>query len=197
MIHRTERPRRPAFAAAAAIVVALLVPVLAFGHVVVFPKASTPGAFERYMLRVPNEKNVATTRVELHVPADVKVNSFADVPGWTLEVLKDSAQRITGAVWTGTLPPGHFVEFPFIAVNPRSDAKITWPAMQTYADGQVVEWSGPEGSKTPASVTTIAAATTTGASGASGSPVSLWISIAALVLALISLGLAARKPAVR
>jgi uncharacterized protein YcnI len=188
-----RRPRpaaRHLIAASVAITLALLVPVIAFGHAVVFPKNSTSGAYERYLLRVPNEKNVATTRVELHVPAGVRVNSFADVPGWQLEVVKDSAQRITGAVWTGTLSPNRFVEFPFIAVNPKSDAKIAWPATQTYADGQVVEWSGPEGSKTPASVTTIAAA-----SAAPAGSMALWLSIAALLLALISLGLAARKQA--
>jgi uncharacterized protein YcnI len=187
----TSRISRPMIVAACgAIAVALLVPVIAFAHAVVFPRSSTPGAYERYMLRVPNEKAVATTRVELRVPADVKVNSFADVPGWQLEVLRDSAQRITGAVWTGTLPPSRFVEFPFVAVNPKSSAKIQWPAVQTYADGQVVEWSGPEGSKTPASVTTIAAAA---ASGGGSAP--LWMSGAALLLSVISLGLAIRKPA--
>ena len=44
-------------------------------------------------------------RVEITFPADVKVGSFIDVPGWTLEVVRDSAKRITGAVWTGSLPP--------------------------------------------------------------------------------------------
>jgi uncharacterized protein YcnI len=192
MTLRSRTNARHLITAGVAIALALLVPAIAFGHAVVFPKNSTPGAYERYLLRVPNEKAIATTRVELRVPADVKVNSFAEVPGWQLEVLKDSAQRITGAVWTGTLAPNRFVEFPFVAVNPKTNAKIAWPALQTYADGQVVEWNGPEGSKTPASVTTIAAASIAG-----GGNVPLWLSIAALILALISLGLAARKTTVR
>jgi uncharacterized protein YcnI len=176
-------------AACAAIALVLIVPALALAHAVVYPRASTPGAYERYVLRVPNEKNVATTRVEIHFPGDVKVSSFTDVPGWQLEVVRDSAQRIVAAVWTGTLAPERFVEFPFIAVNPKTTTKIAWPAFQTYADGQRVEWTGAEGTKTPASVTSIAAA----ASGGSSS--SLGIAVAALVLSVLSLGLAIRKPA--
>ncbi len=175
-------------AACAALALVLLVPALAMGHAVVFPRASTPGAYERYVLRVPNEKNTATTKVEIHFSGDVKVTSFSDVPGWQLEVVRDSAQRIVAAIWTGTLAPERFVEFPFIAVNPKTATKIQWPAFQTYADGQRVEWTGAEGTKTPASVTSIAAATSSGPSNSFG------IAIAALVLAVISLGLAIRKP---
>jgi len=169
---------------AAAMVLAL--PVIVFGHAVVFPKTSTTGTFERYVLRVPNEKTVATTRVEIRFPADVRVTSFEDVPGWQLAVLTDSAKRITGAVWTGTLPPQRFVEFPFSAANPKTETRVSWPAFQTYADGEVVEWTGPEGSKRPASSTVIQAA---GAAAAGGTPVVAWI---ALALALVAMGLALR-----
>ena len=72
-------------------------------------------AYEKYVLRVPNEKAIATTKVELHFPAGLRVTSFADVPGWQLEVVTDSAKAITAAIWTGTLPPQRFIEFPFVA----------------------------------------------------------------------------------
>jgi uncharacterized protein YcnI len=171
-------------------------PTLTWAHAVVFPKTSTLGAYERYVLRVPNEKAVPTTRVELHFPAGVRVTSFADVPGWQLEIVTDSAKAITAAIWTGTLPPQRFVEFPFVAVNPKTDARLEWPAYQTYADGQRVEWTGPEGSKSPASVTTIAAApapTTGGAPTQEGGGVTRWLPWAALAISLLSLGLAMRK----
>lgn len=174
----------------------VLVPTLSWAHAVVFPRQSAPGAYERYVLRVPNEKAVATTKVELRFPAGVRVTSFADVPGWQLEVVRDSANAITAAIWTGTLPAERFIEFPFVAVNPKTDARVVWPAFQTYADGERVEWTGPEGSKSPASVTTIgavAAAPTAAASGAEAGWVR-WLPWVALVLSLVSLGLALRKP---
>ena len=163
-------------------------PVLAFAHAVVFPRTSTPGAFERYVLRVPNEKLVATTRVEIRFPAEARVTAFSDVPGWTLDVLTDSAKRIVGAVWTGNLPPQRFVEFPFVATNPKTATRLVWPTFQTYADGERVEWTGAEGSKAPASTTTIAAAAATATTGGSTS----WVSWIALAAALVSLGLALR-----
>jgi uncharacterized protein YcnI len=158
----------------------------AHAHVTVWPRTAAPGGFERYVVRVPNEKNSATIRVEIHFPAEVRISSFQDVAGWNLQVLTDSAGKITGAVWTGTLPPKRFVEFPFIGVNPKSGTtRLVWPAFQTYADGEVVQWTGPAGSKRPASTTDL----TTG-----GSSAALWVAIAALVVAIAGLGLALRRP---
>jgi uncharacterized protein YcnI len=165
------------------------VPILAFAHAVVFPRTTTPGAYERYVLRVPNEKTTATTRVEIRFPIDVRVTSFEEVPGWTLDVLADSTKRVVGAVWSGSLPPQRFVEFPFMAANPKTGGKLVWPAYQTYADGERVEWTGEEGSKRPASVTTISSSAAGGVRGAS------WVPWAALALALVSLGVALRPSA--
>jgi uncharacterized protein YcnI len=193
-VKRSRRPGAPLGVAATAAILAVAVPTLSWAHAVVFPRQSTTGSYEKYVLRVPNEKAVATTRVEIHFPAGLRVTSFADVPGWQLEVVTDSAKAITAAIWTGNLPPQRFAEFPFVAANPKTDTKLEWPAYQTYADGERVEWTGPEGSKRPASITTIGAATA--ASAGSGGFVR-WLPWAALVLSLVSLGLAMRKPEAR
>lgn len=165
----------------------LLFPATLGAHAVVYPAEAPAGAYQRYVLRVPTEREVPTTRVEIRFPAAVTVVSFADVPGWELEVATDSAGRIVGAAWTGTLPPQRFVEFPFVAVNPRADVTIVWPVTQTYAGGEVVEWAGPEESETPASVTRVTAG--------DGWPASAWLGIASLAIALAALGLALRKAA--
>jgi hypothetical protein len=88
-----------------------------------------------------------------------------------------------------------------VAVNPKTDARLEWPAYQTYADGQRVEWTGPEGSKSPASATTIAAAPasastpgTAAAAPAQSGGLTQWLPWVALVISLVSLGLAMRKP---
>ena len=174
----------------------VLVPTLSWAHAVVFPRQSAPGAYEKYVLRVPNEKAVATTKVELRFPAGVRVTSFADVPGWQLEIVRDSANAIAAAIWTGTLPAQRFVEFPFVAVNPKTDARVVWPAYQTYADGERVEWTGPEGSKSPASVTTIGAVGAGGTASPSGGEGGYvrWLPWVALALSLVSLGLSMRRP---
>ncbi len=187
--------RRAAALLAAA--VSLLAPALALAHAVVFPKTSLPGAYEKYVLRVPNEKAVATVRVEIRFPAELRVTSFGDVPGWQLEVQTDSAQRIVGAVWTGTLPPKRFVELPFVAANPKESAQLVWPAYQTYADGERVEWTGAEGTKSPASITRIAPAggadTAAASAGGVAGGAPQWVPWAAFGLALASFGVAIRR----
>lgn len=189
MIRTMRYSLRRLSAIAAALALALGIPVVAFGHAVVYPRTSAPGVYERYVLRVPNEKTSATTRVEIRFPPELRVTSFEDVPGWQLEVLTDSAKRVIGAVWTGTLAPQRFVELPFMAANPKSGDRLVWPTYQTYADGERVEWTGAEGSKRPASVTTL------GSQDARGGA-SRWVAWAALLLALVSLGLALSRPQV-
>ena len=172
------------------VAVASFIPAIAFAHAVVYPKKSATGAYERYVLRVPNEKTVATTRVEIHFPEGVRITAFEDVPGWQLQVLTDSAKRIVGAIWTGTLAPARFVEFPFMAANPKVAAQLVWPVYQTYVGIDRVDWTGEKGSRTPASITSIAPVDSTAAAG----PVApgQWVQWIALILALVSLGLVLR-----
>jgi uncharacterized protein YcnI len=172
------------------VIAALLVPSIALAHAVVFPKTSAPGAYERYVLRVPNERDTPTVKVEIHFSPELRVVSFGDVAGWKLQILTDTAQRITGAVWTGVLPKERFVEFPFVAVNPKDSSSVTWPTIQTYANGERVEWTSPDtASKTPVSSTLVADTTP---KPIKVSRTSLYISMAALLFALTALGVALR-----
>jgi len=167
----------------------LVVPSILFAHAVVFPKTSTPGAYEKYVLRVPNERAVPTLKVELHFPQGLRVVSFGDVAGWKLQVLTDSAQRVTGAVWTGVLPKERFVEFPFVAVNPKDSTSLSWPTYQTYEGGERVEWTGPDSSKTPVSSTIVSNPAVV---PVKVSRTSLYMSVVALLFALTALGVALR-----
>lgn len=175
----------PLFAALAG---SVLLPANAGAHAVVYPVTSAPKALEKYVLRVPNERDAATTRIEIHFPRSVRVVSFADVQGWTLEVMRDSAKRVVGAAWTGSLAPERFVELPFVAVNPDSSVKLVWPVFQTYSSGERVDWNGRENAKLPASTTTIGRV----ARGGSGLMLALGVCIGALVLSLLALVLALR-----
>jgi len=169
---------------------AILVPAVALAHAVVYPKTSGPGAYEKYVLRVPNERDVPTTRVELRFPEGLRVVSFGDVAGWKLEVIADSAQRIIGAVWTGSLPKERFVEFPFVAVNPKDSTSLSWPTYQTYEGGERVEWTSPDtAAKTPVSSTVIMG---DDGKAATGSRTSLYLSVVAVAFALTALGVALR-----
>jgi uncharacterized protein DUF1775 len=164
---------------------------IAWARVVVFPATSTPGAYEKYSLRIINERDVPTLRVEIRFPTGLRVISFGDVPGWKVRVLADSAQRVTGAIWTGVLEKQHFVEFPFLAVNPKEGTTLTWPTFQTYQGGERMEWTSPDTtSKNPVATTLLSEASPPPPIKVSRT--SLYLSIIALALALTSLGVALR-----
>jgi uncharacterized protein YcnI len=132
------------------LVLALLLPATAFAHVSVRPAQSKPGADETYAVRVPTEKAIATTSVELEVPDGMTILKVTDVEGAKHEE-KKTGDRITVIIWTGEIKPQESATFTFTAKNPATGEKITWKIQQKYADGTVSNW-------TPA--TTLSAAAT-------------------------------------
>lgn len=131
-----------------------------WAHAVVVPATSTTRAYETYTLRVPNEKDVATVKVEIDFPPEVFVVSFSEVPGWELDVDRDDTGRAVGATWSGDLAPHRFVELSFVGVNPAEPTTLAWRVDQTYRgpDGEeVVSWAGPPDSDFPASRTEVGA----------------------------------------
>lgn len=136
-------------------ILALLAAVILSAHVTVSPKESSAGATQKYTLRVPNEKAVSNVRVEVEFPAGVEVTSVDDQTGWKVETKKDAAGRITNAVWSGDLEGKGIADLSFSATNPKQETKLVWKVVQIYKDGSKSEWTGPQGSKGPAPVTTI------------------------------------------
>jgi hypothetical protein len=72
----------------------------------------------------------------------------------------------------GAIGPGQFDEFSFSARNPEQPGALKFPAVQTYNDGRVQNWIGPEGADEPAPsveiTTTQGTAATDGPAGGSG-----------------------------
>jgi hypothetical protein len=99
--------------------------------------------------------------------------------------------RTAYALWNGSLAPERFVEFPFVEVNRPRSTRLSWPVFQTYSNGQRVDWTGPVGSDTPASVTVVSG----GATWHQWLPTVL--AALALVVAVIGVALALRGRAAR
>ena len=115
------------------------------------------------------------------------------MPGWALQATSATEGAYATASWTGTLPVGRFVEFGFIGVNPSEPTTLEWDVVQTYADGTEVAWTGPLDSSTPASVTSVVGPTTElEAPPQGGGVLGTALGAAALVVALLSLGLSLR-----
>lgn len=121
-------------------------------HVTVWPRESRPGAYEKYVVRVPTEGKVATSSIELMLPENVNLVSMAAPVGYSYE-LKRSGERVTSILFTMQIKPGEFAEFAFMARNPKEGAEVVWKAVQRFTDGTSTEWTGPSGDKHPASIT--------------------------------------------
>jgi uncharacterized protein YcnI len=136
-------------------VVALVCAQLASAHIRIYPNESTVGAREKYTMRVPNEKNVGSSKVEGEFPAELQVYDFEFKPGWKIDFKKDDKGRIIGATWTGKIEPLEFVEFGMLGINPKQGSNLTWKFIQYYDDGTKEEFVGPVGSRYPAPVVTL------------------------------------------
>ena len=146
----------PAVAAALAVLAAVLVlPAGPSAHARVSPPVSIAGELQLYSLAVPTEKSgLTTTKIVMTVPAGFGIDSFVPPPpGWTQQVQQtgsgDSAvvEKVT---WTGgTTPTGEDSLFQFLA-QAASAGTYTFQVQQTYSDGSIVNWAGPESSAAPA-----------------------------------------------
>jgi uncharacterized protein YcnI len=142
------------------IIILLLCAGLASAHIRIFPTESTAGAREKYTMRVPNEKQVGSSKIEGEFPAGLDVYDFEFKPGWKIDFKKDAKGKIVGATWTGRIQPYEFVEFGMLAINPKDGSALTWKFIQYYDDGTKEEFTGPVGSRLPSPVVTLKAAST-------------------------------------
>jgi periplasmic copper chaperone A len=147
--------RRLVTAAVAATAFGLLLPALAAGHAELSPAVSVTGQLQVYSLAVPTEKpGLTTTRIALTVPSGFGIDSFAPPPpGWRQRLQRTGSGEsavVTHVTWTGgRTPTGQDSLFQFLA-QPSSDQTYTFQVQQTYSDGSIVNWDGPESSDAPA-----------------------------------------------
>lgn len=133
----------------------LVVPALASAHPRVSPAVSLSGKLQLYSLAVPTEKSgLTTSKIVMTVPTGFGIDSFAPPPaGWTESAAQSgsgSSAVIQKVTWTGGhTPTGQDSLFQFLA-QPASSQTYTFHVQQTYADGSIVDWAGPESSDAPA-----------------------------------------------
>jgi uncharacterized protein YcnI len=171
--------------------VALVVAAAADAHAIMSPAVAKANALQQFTLSVPTEKEgLTTTKVELDVPPSFAIDSFEPPPtGWTQQTqAKGSGEEavVQSVIWSGGhTPTGQDSVFRFNASIPKSGT-VTFTVRQTYSDGSVVDWNGPESSDTPAP--TIEALSSFGGGGTSTLEIiTLVVAIAALVVGVVAL----------
>jgi uncharacterized protein YcnI len=168
----------------------LIVPAVASAHARISPAVSLDNKLQLYSLAVPTEKSgLTTSRIVLTVPAGFGIDSFVPPPpGWHMSQQSTGSGDnavVTKVTWTGGhTPTGEDSLFQFLA-QPASVKTYTFQVEQTYSDGSIVNWAGPESSEAPAP--TIEAASSLGGGGTSTLSI---VALAVAVLALLAGGFA-------
>jgi uncharacterized protein YcnI len=139
-----------------AFLISLTVVGAVFGHATIWPREAAIGAYEKYTIRIPNEKDSPTVRVEAEFPAELAAYYFLAVPGWSLEREPRQHGATSRAVWTGgSIGPYEFAEFSLLARNPDASGTLVWRVIQFHADGTQSAWIGEPDSENPAPVTIV------------------------------------------
>jgi uncharacterized protein len=168
---------------AAVVAAALIAPAAAAAHVTVQPTSAPAGAETVLTVRVPNERDDASTvKVDVRLPPGFVSAAWESTPGWSVRAVKQKLskpiqtddgpidEQISEIVWTASgkstgIQPGEFRDFPLSVLIPgKAGQTLTFKALQTYSNGTVVRWIGAPGSDEPAPQVklTNASATTSG-----------------------------------
>jgi uncharacterized protein YcnI len=133
---------------------ALVLSAAASAHAAISPAVALVKAGQLFTLAVPTEKEgVSTTKIELIPPSGFAIDSFVPSPGWTRHVKSSGSgeeTEIHEVSWSGgNVPSEEDAIFQFLA-SADSSKTYTFKVRQTYSDGTIVDWRGPESSDTPA-----------------------------------------------
>ena len=131
----------------------------AWAHVEIDPSSEPRGSAVVFAFRVPNEEQSASTvRLDVQFPTDHPFLNVLveDKPGWTFTtqtgplpkpVTTDDGtftSAVTEVTWIATpgggTPPGAFDRFNVFATTPGSGSKLTFTAIQTSSNGDIVRW---------------------------------------------------------
>lgn len=147
-------------ALSAGLLLALAVPNAANAHVGIDPVSAEPGTSQRVSFSALNEsETAAAVKVEISLPTDTPILTvtYLPTPGWTTEVVEADLPKpvtvggneITRApskiIFTADqgngILPGQFQEWT-LSLGPIPDTgQILFPAIETYDDGEVVNWT--------------------------------------------------------
>ena len=146
---------RAALAASVVAGVTLSLPAIASAHARISPAVSLANKLQLYSLAVPTEKSgLTTTKLVMTVPAGFGIDSFVPPPPpWHVRLAQtgsgDNAVITKVTLTGGNTPTGEDTLFQFLA-QPSSAKTYTFQVQQTYSDGSIVNWAGPESSAAPA-----------------------------------------------
>jgi uncharacterized protein len=173
-------------ALATGVALTLALPAAASAHVTLQPNTAEAGTYTRLNVRVPNERDDASTnKVEVQFPDGFAAASYEPATGWDVKVTKkklatpiqtddgEITEGVDTITWTAksdddAIPPGAFMDFGLsVQIPGKAGDKLTFKALQTYTSGEVVRWIGAEGSDNPAPIVSVTGTDTSAVATAS------------------------------
>lgn len=152
----------------------LALPAVAGAHVSLHPNVVPAGANAVLTLRVPDESDSASTvGVAVRLPAGFLDAAVDPPPGWSVRLVRQRLAHpvrtsdgtvteqvreivLTGDRAQGRIAPGQFAQFPISVQMPDVPRHVlSFKVLQSYSDGQVDRWIGPEGSDSPAATVAV------------------------------------------
>jgi periplasmic copper chaperone A len=151
------------------VVLALAVPASASAHVTLQPEEAAAGDFTVLDVRVPNERDdSATTKVGVQFPRGFIFASYQPLAGWSVDMKMEKlakpitshgeeiTEQVSQMTWSANsdkvgIQPGQFLDFPIsVQIPGEAGDTLTFKAIQTYDNGEVVRWIGAPDSEEPA-----------------------------------------------
>ncbi len=132
-------------------------PSIALAHVTISPSSVPGGAEAELVFHCPDESaSAATVKLVVQLPVDHPIASvkLRPIPGWRssvimrrlpVPVITDDGEVVAAVdriTWSGgRINPGEYENFAILADPIPSGVKeLTFKAVQTYANGEVVRW---------------------------------------------------------
>jgi periplasmic copper chaperone A len=159
--------RRRHYVATLAVALFALPAAAAQAHVTLQPNELPAGGFKKLDVRVPNERDkAATSKVVVQFPEGFTTVSHEAVEGWRVAVenkklatpIEVEGEKVTERLSTVTfsaergseIQPGEYRDFGLSLRMPEQPTTLTFKALQSYNNGEVVRWIGPPDSEEPA-----------------------------------------------
>jgi uncharacterized protein YcnI len=181
---------RTAAVALLAVTAALAAASGAWAHAHVSPPVALASEGQVFTLAVPTEKEgLATTKIELTPPKGFSIDSFFPTAGWKRDVQQTGSGEdavIQKVTWSGgSVPTGEDAAFSFLGSG--SGGSYAFDVRQTYSDGSVVDWAGPESADAPAPVVELKSSLGGGGGTSTIAIVALILGALGLVVAAVAL----------
>lgn len=130
------------------LVLLALLPGTALAHATFDVRQLPADNTQELVLRVPLERDAVNDRVEVQVPRTWVVEDCAGAEGWSCEQSQTTQGDTVLTLERAPDGPGDTERFELTVTAPQEEGVYSFPAIQTYDDGEEVAWIGePDGDR--------------------------------------------------